>query len=308
MDFWQIFNGSWGKEFVAGGFGGIAAVISGHPLDTIRVRQQKSTTGSAFNILRHMLFKEGPCSLYRGMASPLFASTLQNAMVFQSYTVLSRALDSYIASKDSSSYKGVILGGVGSGALQSFLISPVELVKIQVQLRGTCEKKLPHSKSSNNGPIRVVKNIWKNEGIVGMYRGLCITMIRDAPSHGVYFWTYEYMKEQLHPGCRKNCDESLNTMLVAGGLAGVTSWIFCYPFDVVKTRLQAQTPSSMKYEGIFDCFLKIVREEGHSALWRGVETAVARAFVVNGAIFAAYEATLRILFHNNRSNQMQDTI
>ncbi|OIW17139.1 hypothetical protein TanjilG_21116 [Lupinus angustifolius] len=226
-------------------------------------------------------------------------------MVFQSYTVLTRAFDSYIAAKDPSSYKAVVLGGVGSGALQSFLISPVELVKIQVQLRGICGTKLPPSRSCK-GPIRVVQNIWKNEGLVGMYRGLFITMIRDAPSHGVYFWTYEYMKEQLHPGCRKNCDESLNTMLVAGGLAGVTSWVFCYPFDVVKTRLQAQTPSSLKYKGIFDCFAKIVREEGHAALWRGVETAVARAFVVNGAIFAAYEATLRIMFNNY--NQTRDTI
>ncbi|CAL0308760.1 unnamed protein product [Lupinus luteus] len=308
MDFWQKINGSsWGKEFIAGGLGGIAAVISGHPLDTIRVRQQKSTTGSAFNILRHMLFKEGPSSLYRGMASPLVASTLQNAMAFQSYTILTRAFDSCFAAKDTSSYKSVVLGGLGSGALQSFLISPVELVKIQVQLRDICGKNLSPYRSCK-GPIRVAKDIWKNEGLVGIYRGLFITIIRDAPSHGVYFWTYEYMKEQLHPGCRKNCDEGLNTMLVAGGCAGVTSWIFCYPFDVVKTRLQAQTPSSLKYKDIVDCFAKIIREEGHGALWRGVETAVARAFVVNAAIFAAYEATLRIMFNNNKSNQMQDTI
>ncbi|KAK7255365.1 hypothetical protein RIF29_28774 [Crotalaria pallida] len=311
MDFWPEFHAnSWGKEFVAGGIGGIAAVVSGHPLDTIKVRQQKSTTGSAFSILRHMVFKEGPFSLYRGMGSPLVAATLQNAIVFQSYSVLSRAFDTSVDDKDPPSYKGVILGGVGAGALQSFLISPVELVKIQLQLRGICGKvpKRPSSRAYK-GVMRVTKDIWNKEGLRGMFRGLRITMIRDSPSHGLYFWTYEYMREQLHPGCRKNCDESLDTMLIAGGLAGVSSWILCYPFDVIKTRLQAQaqTPSCLKYKGIYDCFKKSIQEEGLVVLWRGVGTAVARAFVVNGAIFAAYEATLRILYKNG-STQTQETI
>lgn len=42
MDFWPEFlANSWGKEFVAGGFGGIAGVVSGYPLDTLRIRLQK---------------------------------------------------------------------------------------------------------------------------------------------------------------------------------------------------------------------------------------------------------------------------
>ena len=46
-------------------------------------------------------------------------------------------------------------------------------------------------------------------------------MLRDAPAHGLYFWTYEYAREKLHPGCRRSCQETLNTMLVSGGLADV---------------------------------------------------------------------------------------
>lgn len=223
-------------------------------------------------------------------------------MVFQSYAILSRAFDSSVAPKDPPSYKGVFLGGVGAGALQTFMVSPVELVKIQLQLQKTSQLT-----QYQNGPVKVAKNIWKTQGLRGIYRGLYMTMIRDAPSHGVYFWTYEYMREQLHPGCRKSCQESMNTMLIAGGLAGVASWMSCYPFDVVKTRLQAQTPPSLKYKGIFDCFKKSIQEEGHTVVWRGLGTTVARAFVVNGAIFAAYEVTLRVLY-NKRSNQVQETV
>ncbi|PON34981.1 Mitochondrial carrier protein [Parasponia andersonii] len=310
MDFWPEFlASSWGREFVAGGFGGIAGVVSGYPLDTLRIRQQQHlNSGSAFSILRNVVSTEGPGALYRGMAAPLASVTFQNAMVFQIYAVLSRAFDSSVSAKDPPSYKGVVLGGVGTGALQSLMLGPVELVKIRLQLQSISKAKT-HQLQPHKGPISVVKSIMKTEGLRGMYRGLTITVLRDAPAHGVYFGTYEYMREQLHPGCRKNGQENLQTMLISGGLAGVASWICCYPLDVMKTRLQAQIPSSspLKYNGIIDCFRKSVKQEGFNVLWRGLGTAVSRAFVVNGAIFAAYEIALRCLF-NNGSIETDNTV
>ncbi|KAL6006248.1 Mitochondrial arginine transporter bac2 [Asimina triloba] len=301
MEFWPEFlASSWGREFVAGGFGGMAGVISGHPLDTLRIRlQQPSSNTSAFRLLRQIVRTEGASSLYRGMGTPLATVTFQNAVVFQVYAVLSRAFDSS-SSSDPPSYRSVALGGFGTGALQSLILTPVELVKIRLQLQ--------HHRGHGEGPVNVAKNIIRKEGIKGMYRGLTVTVLRDAPAHCFYFWTYEYSRESLHPGCRKNGQESLRTMLVAGGLAGVASWVCCYPLDVVKSRLQAQSQSQKdfpppKYRGIIDCFSKSVQEEGFSVLWRGLGTAVARAFLVNGAIFSAYEVALRYLFNNNRQSE-----
>lgn len=208
---------------------------------------------------------------------------LQNAMVFQIYAILSRSFDSSVPLEEPPSYRGVALGGVGTGAVQSLLLSPVELIKIRLQLQ-----------QSTSGPISLAKTILRREGLKGIYKGLTITVLRDAPAHGLYFWTYEYVRERLHPGCRKSGEETLKTMLVAGGLAGVSSWVVCYPLDVVKTRLQQGDHGA--YEGIIDCFRKSIAQEGYGVLWRGLGTAVARAFVVNGAIFAAYEVALRCLF------------
>lgn len=82
MDFWPEFlASSWGKEFVGGGFGGVAGIVAGYPLDTLRIRQQHSSKGSAsssaINILRHVVSREGPLALYRGMAAPLASVTFQ---------------------------------------------------------------------------------------------------------------------------------------------------------------------------------------------------------------------------------------
>ncbi|KAK9030780.1 hypothetical protein V6N11_032192 [Hibiscus sabdariffa] len=331
MDFWPEFlASSWGKEFVAGGFGGMAGIVSGYPLDTLRIRQQSMDSGSALSILRRVVAREGPGALYRGMAAPLASVTFQTALRVILHAGLQMDLISILllnllavlllllrwqkAVLTENSVHCRMLwfsrytpffhehltrpGGVGTGALQSIMLAPVELVKIRLQLQNTS---FPGSQSvsAHAGPISVARTILKTEGLKGIYRGFTITALRDAPSHGFYFWTYEYMREQLHPGCRKSGQETLRTMLMAGGLAGVASWVCCYPLDVVKTRLQAQSPASpQKYNGIIDCLQKSVKHEGYSVLWRGLGTAVARAFVVNGAIFSAYEIALRCLFTN----------
>ncbi|PIN05907.1 Mitochondrial carrier protein [Handroanthus impetiginosus] len=294
MDFWPEFlASSWGKEFVAGGVGGIAGVLAGHPLDTLRVWQQHSGKGSALAILRRAIATEGPSALYRGMVAPLASVTFQNAIIFQTYAILSRAFDKNTKVDDPPSYKGIALGGISTGAVQSLILCPVELVKIRLQLQNIANNKTNPS-SSQMGPSNVVRTIIRVEGYRGIFRGLVITVLRDAPAHGVYFWTYEYMREQLHPGCRKNGQETFGTMLLAGGLAGVTSWISCYPLDVLKTRIQAET----KYLGLIDCFRRSVKQEGYNLLWRGLGTTIARAFIVNGAVFTAYETALRCI-HNN---------
>lgn len=81
MDFWPEFLAtSWGREFVAGGFGGIAGIVSGYPLDTIRIHQQSchnSTSLSAFKILKSVVKNDGPSALYRGMGAPLASVTFQ---------------------------------------------------------------------------------------------------------------------------------------------------------------------------------------------------------------------------------------
>ncbi|XP_058105556.1 mitochondrial arginine transporter BAC2-like [Magnolia sinica] len=293
MEFWPEFLASnWCKEFIAGGFGGVAGVISGHPLDTLRVHlQQPSNNTSTFRLLRNIVASGGPSALYKGMATPLVSIAFQNAVVFQSYHILSRAFDSGNG-MDPPSYKSVTLGGVGAGALQCVVLTPAELLKIRLQLQNRL--------SDEQGPISVAQTIMRKEGITGLYRGLAITVLRDAPSHGFYFWTYEYTRDLIHPGCRMSGEESLSTMFVAGGLAGVASWLCCYPLDVVKTRLQAQPLSRwdhlpLKYDGIMDCFRKSVQEEGHTVLWRGLGTTVARSFIVNGAVFATYEIALQCL-------------
>jgi hypothetical protein len=53
--------------------------------------------------------------------------------------------------------------------------------------------------------------------------------------------------------------------------------------DVAKTRLQMQGADGIQqYKGLMDCFQKIYKTEGMSALYAGIEPALIRQVVYGG--------------------------
>jgi len=82
-------------------------------------------------------------------------------------------------------------------------------------------------------------------------------------------------------------------MLMAGGTAGVASWIFTVPIDVVKTRIQCDTVG--KYSGAVDCFKKIYKSEGFPSFFRGLTSSLIRAFPTNAATFTVVTYIMRYI-------------
>jgi len=67
------------RSFVAGGFGGVAAVVVGHPFDLVKVRLQTAEKGvysSAIDVVRKSVAKDGlKRGLYAGVSAPLVGVT-----------------------------------------------------------------------------------------------------------------------------------------------------------------------------------------------------------------------------------------
>lgn len=55
----------------------------------------------------------------------------------------------------------------------------------------------------------------------GFYRGLTATLIRETPSYGAYFATYELLCNQLLPDDTQSPVHTTMALLTAGGFAGV---------------------------------------------------------------------------------------
>ena len=52
--------------------------------------------------------------------------------------------------------------------------------------------------------------------LAGLYRGVGMTLLRDVPSHGVYFGVYDWTRDVLEPGCRAAGHQSHTSALIAG--------------------------------------------------------------------------------------------
>jgi len=262
-------------DFGAGCVGGAAGVIAGYPLDTVKVKIQTQDVSSGrlmyngtYDCLKQIINKEGGRSLYKGMSSPLFGVAGINAITFGAYGNVLRQLP------NPESISSVALAGMAAGLIQSFVVSPMELIKTQMQVCG------------QNGITDAIRTIYTNGGLTGLGRGFGITVLREVPAFGVYFGSYEVMLRSF--------GESTPVVLCAGGMAGIFSWIFTYPQDVIKSRLQADSfGANQQYSSARQCLQVSIQAEGYAFLGRGIGSTIVRAFPMNAVTFGVYSYIMK---------------
>jgi len=208
------------------------------------------------------------------MTSPIAGVAVVNAIVFGVYGHIQRNLS------EPDRLSSYFLAGAFAGLAQTPVSSPIELAKTRLQLQSM-------GQGNFQGPMQCLRNIYRQEGYRGIFKGLGITFLREGPSYGVYFVTYEMLT-------KTSSKKPISTphMLLAGGLAGTASWVISYPIDVIKSRIQAE--SNNRYSGALDCLKKSIRAEGYSCLYRGLNSTVLRAFPTNAATFAVVTWTFRL--------------
>ena len=72
--------------------------------------------------------------------------------------------------------------------------------------------------------------------------------------------------------------------ILTGAFAGATESFVVVPFELVKIRLQDKTQAG-KYNGMVDCVVKTVRNEGPLALYNGLESTMWRHILWNSGYF-----------------------
>ncbi|ESO01372.1 hypothetical protein HELRODRAFT_187155 [Helobdella robusta] len=89
---------------------------------------------------------------------------------------------------------------------------------------------------------------------------------------------------------------SASVHMVAGAFAGLMEHCVMYPFDFVKTRMQAQKPDPRaNYRNMIHAFYKIIRYEGPMRTVRGINATIYGAGPAHALYFAAYEKSKKIL-------------
>ncbi|XP_062316447.1 mitochondrial carnitine/acylcarnitine carrier protein isoform X1 [Osmerus eperlanus] len=280
------------KNFAAGGVGGACLLFAGHPLDTIKVRlqtQPKVHSGhgalytGAYDCFRKTVSKEGVLGLYKGMGAPLAGVAPMMAISFFGF-----GLGKQLQQSDPSqplTYAQVYLAGCLAGVFTTIIVAPGERVKclLQVQANG--------GQLRYAGPLDCAVSLYRQQGIRSVYKGTVLTLLRDVPSNGLYFLTYEYLKNLLTAEGESVSQLSTPRILLAGGVAGILNWVIALPPDVLKSNFQ--TAADGRYRGLVDVLRELLKEEGPRALYKGFNAVFLRAFPANAACFLGFEFALK---------------
>ena len=188
-------------------------------------------------------------------------------------------------SSPSLSYTQFYAAGAFAGITNTFLSSPIEHIRIRLQTQ-------PHGPHNRlyTGPIDCIRKLTSRSGLArGVYRGTCVTFLREAQAYGVWFLVFEYL---MNADARRNAIQrhQVATWKVAayGGVAGEALWIGSYPFDVVKSKMQSDGfgAAGQRYRSMRDCFGQTWRAEGWRGFWKGGGPTLLRALPVSAATFA----------------------
>ena len=132
-----------------------------------------------------------------------------------------------------------------------------------------------------------------SEGVAALYRGFGATCARNTTFNGIYFGLIFAGQSALPPRAGA-ADVAQN--LGVGAAAGAAATLFKAPFDVVKSRIQAQLPDAatgaLRYRHTWQAVGLVAREEGVAALWKGLGPMLVRCTLGFSISYAAFDLAL----------------
>lgn len=254
-----------GLQLIAGGAAGFVESSICHPLDTIKTRMQLRRQQSTIQAVR------ARSSLHE----PGFTTRSMSSLAEPRLSVLH-------------SSSGVHEPG-----------QSIQRMKLGQQAHAIAPPRAPVV-TATLGPIGTAKRIIQREGFLSLYKGLTAVYTGIIPKMAIRFLTFESYRETLQTmvGPPTNGAEFSTSVNFTAGLAsGLTEAIVIVtPAEVCKIRMQAQYNSMMdpsqlarrKYKNVFQTAVLIVREEGVSALYKGIVPTMLRQGCNQAVNFTMY--------------------
>eukprot|EP00321_Phaeocystis_globosa_P018808 CAMPEP_0118829388 /NCGR_PEP_ID=MMETSP1162-20130426/23058_1 /TAXON_ID=33656 /ORGANISM="Phaeocystis Sp, Strain CCMP2710" /LENGTH=331 /DNA_ID=CAMNT_0006760559 /DNA_START=44 /DNA_END=1039 /DNA_ORIENTATION=+ len=115
-------------------------------------------------------------------------------------------------------------------------------------------------------------------GFFSMYNGFGVSVIGIVAYRGPYFGLYDTLKAK-NPFKDTKGPVGLVSKFCIAQFTAIAAGFISYPFDTVRRRLQMQAEKPKEewlYNGTLDCAVKIVKDEGMGAIFKGFGANVLR--------------------------------
>jgi len=192
--------------------------------------------------------------------------------------------------KDEGSRLQVVTAGAIAGLISRFVIAPLDVVKIRLQLQ-------PHSLSDPLNPLRsapayrgtvaTIRHILRHEGLTALWKGNVPAELMYVCYAAIQFGTYRSATMLLQTGLPRRLPDAAESF-VAGASAGALSTSLTYPLDLLRTRFAAQGRHRI-YKSLRGAVVDIARDEGPRGFFRGLGPGLAQIVPFMGLFFVTYE-------------------
>ncbi|KAJ2514321.1 mitochondrial aspartate-glutamate transporter agc1 [Coemansia sp. RSA 1939] len=186
---------------------------------------------------------------------------------------------------------GAIAGGIGAA-----VVYPIDLVKTRMQNQRVAVVGEMMYKNS----IDCFRKVIRNEGILGLYRGLGPQLVGVAPEKAIKLTVNDFVRARLTD--TKTGKIKLTSELFAGAMAGASQVVFTNPLEIVKIRLQIQGELLKETAGkgapiVRRGAVTIIKELGLLGLYKGASACLLRDVPFSAIYFSCYSHLKKDLFH-----------
>lgn len=208
---------------------------------------------------------------------------VENSVLFLSFTHIQKVMRQVqnVKRNEDLSLASKATAGAIAGAIVSFVLTPVELIKCQMQIQKI------------NGTVGLFVNVIKTHGLRGLYRGHLGTFLREVAGGAAWFGVYEANVQFLlnhSNGLTQKSQLTPLQLMGAGAMAGMAYNAALFPADVIKSRQQTCINSKIGFNQIAK---SLWRNEGWRGFYRGFGITIARSGPSSGIIFLTYEMMIR---------------
>ena len=168
-----------------------------------------------------------------------------------------------------------------SGCMATAAIYPI--VVVRAHLSGTF--------SRTNSAVRVLRNVVRSEGLLGLYRGFAVTLMATFPFEGIRMGVYALLRGHLTSMETPNGAQPHPIgKMCAGATAGAAAAFATYPTDTVRRMLQVQSAEGMvRYDGLFQCIAHNYRQGGVQRFYHGLTAKMVRVIPDAAILFVSFE-------------------
>ncbi|XP_014278380.1 solute carrier family 25 member 35 [Halyomorpha halys] len=271
-------------EFGLGALAAVGATFFTNPIEVLKTRfqlqgelQQRGQYGVHYRNILHagyvIVKTEGLHGLQKGLVPSLGHQILMNGVRLGGFNYLAEEKKLNLRSNGEISFLRTAAIGAVTGVVSAYTGSPFYLVKVRMQAQ-TTEAIAVGTQHKVGGTADALRQIWRNEGITGLWRGSNGSAPRLAVASAFQLSTFSLSKEYIAKNKYYPIEYGLLNSFLASFLGGLVIAVTMNPFDVISTRLYNQGVDAhgrgLIYSSYFDCVSKMWKTERFSGYYKGI--------------------------------------